>query len=133
MDSYTRDRLAENLGDSVLATAAASLKKTSDFSARIDFKDDSVDTRSKAWLTFEAADPNHSTNNILGDGAKQGYQGSVVPAGTAELVAVVDIRGRIYHLVCMIGKSPFPYVVASSGDFRSNGPLLLGALKSLET
>lgn len=55
-----------------------------------------------------------------------------VSAGIAELVAVVEVRGRIYHLVYTIGKSPFPYVVASSGDFRSNGPLLLGALKSLE-
>lgn len=31
----------------------------------------------------------------------------------------------------MIGKSPFPYVVASSGAFTSNGSLLLGALRSL--
>lgn len=132
VDSYTRDRLAENLGDSVIATAAASLKKSSDFSSRIDLKDDAVDARSRAWITFEASDPDHSTNNIVGDGAKQGFKGSVVPAGVAELVAVVEVRGRIYHLVYTIGKSPFPYVVASSGDFRSNGPLLLGALKSLD-
>jgi len=132
VDGYTRDRLAQCLGDSVVATAAAKLRKTSDFSARIDLHDDAVDVRSKAWLTFEPTDPNHSTNNILGDGSKEGYRGSVVPAGTAELVAVAEIRGRTYHQVYLVGKSPFPYVVASSGDFHSTGGLLLGALRSLE-
>ena len=61
VDSYTRDRLAENLGDSVIATAPANLKKNSDFADRLDFKDDAVDSPSRAWLTFEASDPNHST------------------------------------------------------------------------
>lgn len=132
VDGYSRDRLAQELGDSVVATAVARIRKASDFSARVDFQDAKVDTRSKAWLLFEPTDPNHSTNNILGDGSKEGFRGSVVPAGTAELVAVAEVRGRTYHVVYLVGKSPFPYVVASSGDFHSNGPLLLGALRSLD-
>ncbi|MBS2040823.1 hypothetical protein JST97_37900 [bacterium] len=132
VDSYSRDRLAQELGDSVVATAVARLRKSSDFAARVDFQNDQVDARSKAWLNFEASDPNHSTNNVLGDGSKEGFRGSVVPAGTAELVAVAEVRGRTYHVVYLVGKSPFPYVVGSSGDFHSNGPLLLGALRSLD-
>lgn len=73
--------MAQELGDSAVATAVARLRKASDFSARVDFQSDQVNARSRAWLNFEASDTNHSTNNILGDGSKEGFRGSVVPAG----------------------------------------------------
>jgi len=123
-DEYSRQSVVRNLGDSALATAIAKLRDDSSFAGRVDYKDE----RGEASVSF---DPGHSTNNILGDGAKQGLDGSVVPPGTAQLQAEVLYRGRPFKSVVMIGKSPFPYVVASSGAFTSNGSLLLGALRSL--
>lgn len=123
-DEYSRQSTVRNLGDSVLATTIAKIRDDSSFGALVEYEDE----RGKAVVSFDAG---HSTNNILGDGAKQGVDGSVVPPGTAQLVAEVSHRGRPYRNTVMIGKSPFPYVVASSGAFTSNGSLLLGALRSL--
>lgn len=129
VDDSTRQHMAQNLGDSVLATAAALLR---DDSSSDKFPIAISDANGKAWLTFDPANPQHSTNNILGDGTKEGLDGSTVPAGTAQLVAISEIRGRRFRSQVMLGKSPFPYVVASSGPFVSNNSLLLGALRSLD-
>lgn len=123
-DEYTRQSTVRNLGDSALATAIAKIRDDSSFGSPVEYQDE----RGKAVVTFDAG---HSTNNILGDGSKPGVNGSVVPPGTAQLVAEVTYRGRSFSNTVMIGKSPFPYVVASSGAFTSNGSLLLGALRSL--
>lgn len=123
-DEYSRQSVVRNLGDSVLATTIAKIRDDSSFASRVEYTGE----QGQAVVSFDAG---HSTNNILGDGAKQGLDGSVVPPGTCQLAAEVVYRGRPYRSVVMIGKSPFPYVVASSGAFTSNGSLLLGALRSL--
>lgn len=69
-----------------------------------------------------------SLNNVNSDAPEEGWGGRVIPPEAVQLVAVGSCGGVRRTVEAVLHVPRFPYVVSSSGDFSSAGPLVLGVL-----
>lgn len=89
-----------------------------------------------AYLTFDASQAAdhqlaYSLDNFEGDQAVAGYEGQVVPAFSAHLVARGTSGGVTVDMETVIYRPPFPYAIATDGTFRSEGSLVVGSLEDM--
>ena len=103
------------LADSAIYAAIGELKE-----GKIEFNEDvrfETDPDKYGALTFnsEAGDP-YSTNNLVGNTKKTGWNGAAVPPGFCHLVAVGHHHGLEVIREAMVKDPPYPYSLASAGQ-----------------
>ena len=69
-----------------------------------------------------------SLNNVDSDAPEEGWRDRVIPSEAVQLVAVGTCGGVSRTVEAVLHVPRFPYVVSSSGQFSSDGPLVLGVL-----
>jgi len=103
------------LADSAIYAAIGELKE-----GKIEFNEDvrfETDPDKYGALTFnsEAGVP-YSTNNLVGNTKKTGWNGAAVPPGFCHLVAVGHHHGLEVVREAMVKDPPYPYSLASAGQ-----------------
>ena len=103
------------MADSAIYAAIGELKE-----GKIEFNEDvrfETDPDKYGALTFnsEAGVP-YSTNNLVGNTKKTGWNGAAVPPGFCHLVAVGHHHGLEVVREAMVKDPPYPYSLASAGQ-----------------
>lgn len=136
----TGNTRAQNLARSVVAEGIARLLEDKSYgAARLPSEHLTIQTdHGTAHLAFDEATAEGwgipaSTNNIEGSGSVEGPAGRVVPAAAVHLVGVARADGHTRTVEAFLHVPPFSYAIASSGPVRSQGGVLVGALKAGQT
>ncbi len=93
----------------------------------------SADGNGKAVVTFDGRAEGHSVNNLEGEKAQLGWNGAPVPIQSVHLVVTAELGGVKKRMDALISNPRFPFVIASSGAVRSNGPLLVACVSSSDS
>ena len=106
------------LADSAIYAAIGELKE-----GKIEFNEDvrfETDPDKYGALTFNsAAGVPYSTNNLVGNTKKTGWNGAAVPPGFCHLVAVGHHHGLEVIREAMVKDPPYPYSLASAGQINT--------------
>lgn len=130
---------ARNLAESALAAGMDRLLKDPQFGADQEHQSTiriSPLGKGTAILSFNRAAAQslnvpYSTNNLQGDSAVPGSDNRVVPAQAARLVAVGDRSGVSVTMEAVLHVPRFPYAIACSGPFQSQGQLLVASVDQI--
>ena len=115
----------QRLADSVIYAAVGELKED-----KIAFEDDLqfVVEEGKVFgeLTFVVGDEPYSTNNLVGNTKKTGWNGAAVPPGFCHLVAVGHYHGLEVVREALVKDPPYPYSLASAGQIDAESVEVFG-------
>lgn len=73
-----------------------------------------------------------STNNIMNSASIYGCDNRLVPANSIHIISKGSCNGVIKNMEAVIHVPSFPFCIATSGKFRSEGTLLVGSVDSLD-
>ncbi len=79
-------------------------------------------------LSFQPGDEPYSTNNLASETSMSGWNSAVVPDNTVRLIGLGRCRGVERRIEMVLHVPPYPYAIACSGRFDSDGNLLLASL-----
>lgn len=129
---------ARNLAESALSLAVQQLLVDPEYGTppALDEATLSIERgdRTRALVSFdpERSEVPFSTNNLQGDSAVPGWSDRAVPAQAAHLVAVGERSGVTVLMEALLHLPRFPFAIACSGPFVSEGKLLVGSLEWAE-
>lgn len=70
----------------------------------------------------------HSTNNLNGTSPVEGYQGRVVAAGTALVIATCEFGGSRRQVEAVLHAPPFPWAIVAGGTLQTKERVLIGSI-----
>ncbi|MDQ7826032.1 MAG: hypothetical protein RDV48_24730 [Candidatus Eremiobacteraeota bacterium] len=131
---------ARNLAESAMAQAIEKIIADQTFGLASYSGNKTIDIpgsqpRTSGMLTFDrnvAAQRGipWSTNNLDGDVAVNGFKNCMVPPYSTHIAGIGTCRGSTCRVEAIIHVPPFPYSIASSGKFHSDGTLLVASVES---
>jgi hypothetical protein len=109
---------ASDAADSVIYMAISELKE-----GKIEFDEDLTyevePEKIFGTMTFNSeSEKPYSTNNLVGNTKKIGWNGAAVPAGFCHLVAVGHHHGHEVVRAALVKDPPYPYSLASAGQIE---------------
>lgn len=135
---------ARNLAESAMAQAIEKIIADETFGSTsytgnktIDIPVDSSQPQTSGMLTFDTVTASqrgipHSTNNLDSDVAVNGFNRRTVPPYSFHIVGTGICRGSKCNVEAIIHVPQFPYSIASSGKFHSQGNLLVASVENFD-
>lgn len=122
-------QLAQNLAESAVAQGIAQILEQPGYGPEDPPLMIPADENGAGWLSF-APSPDRplSTNNLAGDNSVPGWQERVVPPHSVLLVGEGRYGSVTRRVEALLSVPPFPYSVASQGNFVATGPLLVASV-----
>ncbi len=120
---------AQNLAESAVAQGIARVLEDPDYGPDDPPLVVPADENGSGWLSFAPApDRPLSTNNLAGDNSVPGWDDRVVPQHAVLLVGEGRYGSVTRRVEALLYVPPFPYSVASQGNFVATGPLLVASV-----
>jgi len=122
---------SQNLAESAVALTASRLMRDAKYSMRVEIRDGD----GLGLVSFQPGDKQWeiplvtSVNNLEGNSPVAGSQGRQVPPGCAQVVGIGLCAGATSRVEVLLYKPQFIYAIATSGQFRSEGQLLVGSIR----
>lgn len=122
---------AQNLAESAVAMTASRLMRDARYGRRVEVRDG----EGLGLVTFQPGDKQFerplitSVNNLEGNSPVPGSLGREVPPGCAQVVGIGICAGAPSRVEVLLYKPQFIYAIATSGQFKSEGSLLVGSVR----
>ena len=137
----TNGTIAQSMAESAIAAGLEEVLENEEFGLLGSEQElvelSGTDSKSSGKLSFNpeiAAEWGlpHSTNNLQSEGARSGADGRVVPGRSIHLVGQGESNGVTRTVEAIFYIPKFPYVVASSGRFETQGETLIASVDRVD-
>ena len=137
----TNGTVAQSMAESAIAAGLEEVLENEEFGVLQSEQDliqlSGTDSKTTGKLTFNPGLAGnwglpYSTNNLQSEGARSGAGGRVIPGRSIHLVGLGESNGVKRRVEAIFYIPKFPYVVASSGRFETQGETLIASVDRVD-